>query len=221
MEPEDRPPLRTFRPRRRRLSNESLAAYDRGLDRWSFSETGPPLDLVAEFGRSAPVVLEIGFGGGESLVELATSRPDLDIVGVEVHQPGIALVLRAIERSGLTNVRLVEGDALVVLPRFGAHAFHEIRVFFPDPWPKTKHVKRRIIRADVIGELTDRLVPGGRLHLATDWDDYVTHMLVTCAAEPRLAGGIVDRPAWRALTRFEQRGLDAGHTITDLAYERR
>ena len=179
------------------------------------------LDLGAEFGRRAGVVLDIGFGGGEATIELARARPDRDVLAIDVHTPGIGRLLESIERDRLTNVRVIDGDALVFVERIPAAILHEIRILFPDPWPKVRQRHRRLVRADVVATLTDRLVPGGTLHIATDVADYAAQVLAVCSAEPRLAGGIVERPVERTITRFEQRGIDAGREAVDLVFTRR
>ncbi len=214
------PPVRTFNPRRRALSPARAAAHARLAPRWGLDEVGPVLDVAEVFGRVAPVVLEIGFGAGEGTVALATARPEEDIVAVDVHTPGVARLLQRIEADGLTNVRVVHGDALVFLQRIAPDTLHGIRVFFPDPWPKARHRRRRLVRPDVVADFVDRLVVGGTLHLATDVEDYARQMVEVCGAEPRLAGGVVERPAWRPLTRFEVQARAAGRPVTDLRYVR-
>lgn len=179
------------------------------------------LDLARVFGRVAPVVLEIGFGAGEGTLALAAARPDEDVVAVDVHTPGVARLLERIEVEGLTNVRVVHGDALVFLHRIAPNALHGVRVFFPDPWPKARHRHRRLVRPDVVADLVDRLTIGGTLHLATDVADYARQMVAVCDAEPRLVGGVVPRPSWRPLTRFEAEGRAAGRVSIDLRYTRR
>jgi tRNA (guanine-N7-)-methyltransferase len=214
------PPVRTFKPRRRRMSPERRAAYVRLAPQWSLAATGAPLDLVAVFGRRADVVLDIGFGQGEATLALASSRPDEDLIAVEVHTPGVGRVLEAIGLLGLTNVRVVEGDVLEFLPRLAPGSLAGVRIWFPDPWPKLRQRHRRIVRPDVVASLVDRLRVGGLLHLATDVADYAEAMRVVCAAEPRLAGGVVPRPGWRPETRYESRGALAGRTATDLVFRR-
>jgi tRNA (guanine-N7-)-methyltransferase len=203
------------------MSPARAATYQRLLADWSIAEVGPVLDLGAEFGRRAGVVLDIGFGGGEATIELARARPDQDVLAIDVHTPGIGRLLESIERDRLTNVRVIDGDALVFVERIPAAILHEIRILFPDPWPKVRQRHRRLVRADVVATLTDRLVPGGTLHIATDVADYAAQVLAVCSAEPRLAGGIVERPVERTITRFEQRGIDAGREAVDLVFTRR
>lgn len=218
MDPADRPPLRSFKPRRRRLGEQARAAYE-GSAAFRIAETGPPLAPAAEFGRIAPLLLEIGFGGGEAILDVAESRRDLDVIGVEVHQPGIARVLVEIGERNLTNLRVVEGDALVFLERVPSASLAEVRIWFPDPWPRVRHQKRRIVRPEVVATLVDRLGPDGVLRLATDWADYAEQMAAVAGAEPRLDGGLDARPA-RPETRFEARARAEGRAVTDFTYRR-
>jgi tRNA (guanine-N7-)-methyltransferase len=214
------PYARSFRPRRRGLPAVRAEAFERDAPKWRLDVFGASLDLVDVFGAAGAVVLDIGFGGGEGLVEMATNRPDECVIGVEVHTPGIAKVIEAIEAGAWTHVRVVDGDVLDFLPRLGPGTLHGVRLWFPDPWPKHRQQHRRLVRPDVIVALVDRLRIGGTLHVASDIADYVRHTERVVAGEPRLRGGRVDRPTWRPLTRFEQRGLREGRSATDLLYER-
>jgi tRNA (guanine-N7-)-methyltransferase len=218
----DTPPsyARSFRPRRRGLPAARAEAYERDAPRWRLDVTGPVLDLDAVFGADAAVVLDIGFGGGEGLIEMAAARLDECIIGVEVHTPGVAKVIEAGEAGDWQHVRVVEGDALDFLPRLAPESLAGVRIWFPDPWLKRKQQHRRIVRPDVVAQLTDRLRPGGTLHVATDITEYATHTERVVVGEPRLSGGVVPRPEWRPLTRFEVRGHREGRTATDLVYER-
>lgn len=175
--------------------------------------------MAAAVAPSRRVVLDIGFGGGDELIEMAVARPDEGIIGIEVHTPGIARVAAAVE-AGLPNVRLVDGDALVFLDRVPHGSIDAIRAFFPDPWPKVRQRDRRLVRPDRVAALVDRLKVGGTMHLATDVDDYARQMEDVCAAEPRLEGGRVPRPDWRPETRFERRGRDEGRSSVDLLFVR-
>lgn len=188
------------------------------------------VDLDAVFGRAAsesgpaPHVLEIGFGMGEGLAETAAAHPDTDFLGVEVHTPGVGALLKQVGERGLTNVRVIQHDAVEVLERMIApDSLAGVRVFFPDPWHKKRHHKRRLIRAPLVALLASRLAPGGYLHLATDWEDYAAQMLAVLSAEPLLANtgtDFVPRPDTRPLTKFEQRGLRLGHGVWDLLFRR-
>lgn len=179
---------------------------------WSnvFSTLAAPID----------VVLDIGFGAGDALATLAALRPDEAIVGVDVHTPGVAHVLEAIDLNGWQHVRVMEGDVLALLPRLPLASLAGMRMFFPDPWPKTKQRHRRLARADVIAQLVASVRVGGTLHFATDIVDYAERIAQLCAEDARLRGGVVARPEWRPVTRFETRGLNEGRDSIDLIYER-
>lgn len=219
-----RRPATSFKVRRRSLSPKRQAEFDEWIRRWGLDVEGPTLDWCEVFGHAsdAPcdVVLDIGFGHGESTIEMAAAEPDLDVVGVEVHTPGVVTVLDAIEHRGLGHVRVVHGDLLPFLDRVPPESLAAVRIYFPDPWTKRRNFHRRLVAPDVVSALTDRLRVGATMHLATDIADYADSMRSVCDAEPRLTGGVIDRPDWRPLTRFEQRGLDAGRVITDLLYTR-
>jgi tRNA (guanine-N7-)-methyltransferase len=185
-----------------------------------------PLDTDAWFGRPAPVLMEIGSGMGETTAQLAGAAPELNYLAVEVYQPGLAqLILRA-EALELTNLRLVRGDAVVLLTEHIEPAtLAGVRVFFPDPWPKLKHHKRRLVQPDFVRLIATRLQPGATLHLATDWEHYAEQMLEVCAAEPLLRNrfpdeGFAPRPSWRPVTKFEQRADREGRISRDLIFER-
>lgn len=213
-------PTATFKPRRRSVSPARRAEIERWMTTLGLDEDGPPLDLPAVFGRRAPVLLEIGFGGGESTLALARERPDEDVLAVEVHTPGVSRLLAGLVADGLTNVRVVHGDALVFLRRVPTGSLAGVRILYPDPWPKQRQRHRRLLDADVVDALVERLEDGGQLHLATDSADYARQMRRVCETEPRLAGGEVERPGWRPVTRFEQRGRDDGRASVDLVYRR-
>lgn len=182
--------------------------------------SGAPLDLAALFGDGVPVVLDIGFGGGEGLIELAAVRPQEAIIGVEVHTPGVANVLDAVAANQWHHVRVVAGDVLEFMHRVPSASLAGVRVFFPDPWLKNKQRHRRLMRADVVTQLVDRLCAGGTLHVATDIAEYAQQTQFVCGQIAHLRGGVVPRPEWRPQTRFERRGLVAGRAATDLIYER-
>lgn len=215
-----RGPAASFKVRRRSLSPKRQTEFDAWIETWGLSIDGPLLHWSDVFGRTGDVVLDVGFGHGESTIALAAAEPDIDVIGVEVHTPGVVTVLDAIEHQGLHQIRVVHGDMLALLDRVPAASLAGIRVYFPDPWTKRRNHHRRLIRPDVLAALVDRLRAGGFLHLATDIVDYAVSMQSVCDAEPRLTGGVIERPDWRPLTRFEQRGLDAGRRPTDLLYTR-
>ena len=188
------------------------------------------LDLAAAFGRAAsnaklaPRILEIGFGMGEGLAEMAAAHPENDYLGVEVHTPGVGALLKQLGERGLTNVRVVQHDAVEVLTNMLAPAsLAGIHVFFPDPWHKKRHHKRRLIQPPLVQLLASRLQASGYIHLATDWQDYAEQMLAVLAAEPLLQNTVADyapRPDTRPLTKFEQRGIRLGHGVWDLVFRR-
>jgi tRNA (guanine-N7-)-methyltransferase len=176
-----------------------------------------PLDLADLFGRSAPVVLEIGFGMGDALAAMAAADPARDYLGAEVHTPGIGNLLALVAEQNLANVRVARGDAIELLHRLAPGALDAVHVFFPDPWPKARHHKRRLIRPDTVALLRDRLRPGGLLHCATDWPHYAAAMAGTLDADPLLARAGDDR-AGRPETKFERRAAAAGRPVADLRY---
>jgi tRNA (guanine-N7-)-methyltransferase len=191
--------------------------------------TGPStrtLDLDSLFGRRAPRTVEIGFGNGENLAKIAAAHPERDYLGIEVHRPGIGRLLLALEALHLTNVRVICHDAVEVLARgIPQHGLDEVVILFPDPWPKKRHHKRRLVQGAFVELVAQRLCPGGVLRLATDWQPYAEEMLVTLTANRRLqnlapGGGYIPRPAERVATRFEKRGARLGHDVWDLAFRR-
>ena len=182
------------------------------------------LDFAAVFGRDAPTLLEIGFGMGDATAQIAAALPDTDFIGVEVHVPGVGALLKRIGEQGLTNLRIVQHDAVEVLEHMiPPGSLAGVHIFFPDPWHKKRHHKRRIVQPAFIELVTSRLAPGGYLHCATDWQHYAEQMLEVLSAAPGLvntAAGYVERPAWRPLTKFEARGLRLGHGVWDLVFRR-
>jgi tRNA (guanine-N7-)-methyltransferase len=194
--------------------------------RYGIESSGGPLDLVALFGRQGPVSLEIGFGNGENLVALAAAHPDEDFIGVEVHPPGVGQLLHKAAAAGLANLRVFQHDAVEVLrERIAPASLAAILVLFPDPWPKKRHHKRRLVSSQFAALAASRLAPGGTLQLATDWVPYAEWMLEVLDAAPELRnraadGHYVPRNPGRAPTRFEARGERLGHEVRDLCYER-
>ena len=217
--------IRSFVLRQSRTSNAQRRAVETGLPRFGIAYAPQRVDLDTAFGRKAPRILEIGFGMGESSAELAARHPEIDVLGIEVHTPGVGNLLKLVEAGGLSNVRIIQHDAVEVLTHMLAEDnLQGVHVFFPDPWPKKRHHKRRMIQAPLVHLLATRLVPGGHLHLATDWEDYARQMLEVLSAEPLLENtgqDFVERPASRPLTRFETRGLRLGHQVWDLLFRRR
>ncbi|GAA0573958.1 tRNA (guanosine(46)-N7)-methyltransferase TrmB [Paractinoplanes ferrugineus] len=216
-------PIRSFHPRRGRMSARHHDAYAElwplfGLDVVDGDRT--PIDLPALFGAARPVVLEIGFGMGDLTAAMAAADPGRGYLGVEVHTPGIGNLLALVKEQGLTNVRVAHGDAMELVHRISPGALDAVHVFFPDPWPKARHHKRRLIRPDNVALLSARLRPGGVLHCATDWPHYAEAMAEVLAAEPGLRPAGIDR-AGRPGTKFERRGTAQGRPIADLRFQRR
>jgi tRNA (guanine-N7-)-methyltransferase len=184
------------------------------------------LDPPATFGRRASLTLEIGFGNGDSLAAMAAQEPDSDFIGIEVHRPGVGRLLKAIHEHQLNNVRIFCADAVEVLNQcIDDHSLDRVLLFFPDPWPKKKHHKRRIVQPAFVSLLARKLKGGGLLHMATDWQPYAEHMLQVMEAATEFcnaagAGRYSPRPAYRPVTRFEQRGQRLGHGVWDLLYRR-
>jgi tRNA (guanine-N7-)-methyltransferase len=208
---------RTYKLRRGRLGAASSDALTRLLPALGLRVDGRPLDLPALFGRTAPVVLEIGCGNGAATAALAAVDPAQDVLAVDVHTAGVAALLRRCEDAGLENVRVGVGDGLVVLrDMLAASSLDEVRVWFPDPWPKTRHHKRRLLTVASVALTADRLRPGGRLRVATDDAAYAAQVLQAVAACPLLEGGIAARPQDRPVTAFERRALEAGRAVTDV-----
>ena len=186
------------------------------------------MDFASLFGVGVPVVLEIGFGMGEATLAMAAAQPDQGLLAVDVHTPGVGQVLVGIADSGLTNLRVIQADAVeVVHDRIAPGSLSGVRVFFPDPWPKSRHHKRRLVQPPFVSLLCSRLAPGAFVHCATDWPPYAEQMLEVMSAEPRLRAVVVEagsdprhRPLGRPETRFERRGLARGHRVTDLVFTR-
>jgi tRNA (guanine-N7-)-methyltransferase len=216
----EHPPVRTFKPRRRSLSAARSALFERLAPTYSLDERGPLLDLAGVFGRRAPVVLDIGIGAGDALVEMAVAEPELDVIGCDVHTPGIAAVLAGIEQHSLGNVRVVHGDALIFLDRIPPASLTGVRIFFPDPWPKARHHHRRLVSGAVVARLVELMRPSGWIHVATDNADYAEQIGGVCGAHPQLTGGAIPRPPERSMTRYERKGIEAGRTIVDFWYNR-
>jgi tRNA (guanine-N7-)-methyltransferase len=209
----------TYYPRRGRVSPRHDDALNRLFPQYGVRIPGPPIEPATLFGRVAPLVLEIGSGMGDATVTMASADPSRDYLAVEVFPPGLGNLLAVVEESGLTNVRVGQGDALVLVDTMLAPgSLDAIHVFFPDPWPKVRHHKRRLIQRVNAAHLVRALRPGGTLHCATDWPHYAQQMLEVLGADPELAGGAVPRPEHRPITKFEQRALEAGRPVTDLIY---
>jgi len=217
-------PIRSFVLRQGRISKAQSRAYQELLPKYSISYSENPPDLDQIFGRDAPKILEIGFGMGETSTAIAQANPQNDYLGIEVHTPGVGSLLKQIEAARLSNLRIIQHDAVEVLKNMiPPAAFAGVHIFFPDPWPKTRHHKRRLIQPEFISLLCERLKAGGYLHVATDWKDYAEHILTVLSSEPLLVNTAQDyapRPEHRPLTKFEQRGLKLGHPVWDIVFRR-
>ena len=219
-----RPPIRSYVLRQGRVTDAQRRACDELLPRFGVPHSGAPLDLDRVFGRAAPKILEIGFGMGESTADIAARHPGNDYLGIEVHTPGVGSLLKRIAELGLTNVRVIQHDAVEVveqmLPRASLDGVH---VFFPDPWPKKRHHKRRLIQPPFVALLVSRIKAGAYVHVATDWEDYAQQIMEVLSDNPLLvntADGYAPRPGRRPLTKFEARGLKLGHGVWDVVFRR-
>ncbi|MFJ4329230.1 MULTISPECIES: tRNA (guanosine(46)-N7)-methyltransferase TrmB [unclassified Streptomyces] len=219
--------IRSFQPRRSRVTAGQADALQRLWGVWGLDIDGQRvIDLAALFGNARPVVLEVGFGMGEATARMAAADPDTNILAVDVHTPGQGNLLGLAERMGLSNIRVGNGDAIILLREMLAPgSLAGLRVYFPDPWPKKRHHKRRLIQPEFLTLAATRLAPGAVVHCATDWEPYAEQMLDVLTAHPDFentvpGGGFAPRPEHRPLTRFEGQGLDKGHVVNDLLFRR-
>ena len=217
-------PIRSFVLRQGRLTAAQERAVDDLMPQFGIAYAPQPLDLDAAFGRAAPKILEIGFGMGGATAEIAKANPGQDYLGVEVHTPGVGNLLKLIAEQGLGNIRIVQHDAVEVLRDMIADGgLDGVHIFFPDPWPKKRHHKRRLLQPAFLDLLCAKLKPGGYLHFATDWEEYAQWALEMLQSRHDLQNTAADyapRPAYRPLTKFEQRGLNLGHGVWDLIFRR-
>jgi len=218
-------PIRSFVLRQGRVSIAQQRSYDTLLPVFGIPYQESGIDLVQAFGRNAPKILEIGFGMGESTAHIAQHHPENDYLCVEVHTPGVGSLLKQIEELGLTNIRIIQHDAVEVLQHMlTPDSLDGVHIFFPDPWHKKRHNKRRLIQAPLVALLCERLKPGAYFHVATDWEDYAIQVLDVLASEPKLTNSAPDyapRPDYRPLTKFEQRGIRLGHGVWDIIFKRK
>lgn len=220
--------VRSFVVRAGRMGTGQVRALQELGPRFVLPYAAAHADWAQVFGRQAPRILEIGFGMGQATAAIAHARPEVDFIGVEVHEPGVGALLKLIGQGELTNLRILQHDAVEVLENMVAPgSLAGVHVFFPDPWHKKRHHKRRLIQAPLVKLLASRLAPGGVLHCATDWEPYAHQMLEVLGGEPALRntagpthGGFSPRPDYRPLTKFEQRGIRLGHGVWDLVFER-
>lgn len=220
-------PIRSYVLRQGRTTPAQRRAFDALYERFGIGYRKAPLDTASIFGRRAPLVVEIGSGMGETTAAIARLRPDTDFVAIEVHLPGVGALLKRVEAEGITNVRVIRHDAVQVLTHMiPDDSLAGVNLFFPDPWPKKRHHKRRILQAAFARLIATKLAEGGVLHAATDWLEYADHMLSVLQAEPLLANtspdpsGFAARPDYRPLTKFERRGIALGHPVKDLLFRR-
>ena len=217
--------IRSFVRREGRITSGQQRALQDLWPRYGL-EADAPLNMESIFGRKAPCTLEIGFGNGGALVTMAEQQPQCDFIGIEVHRPGVGRLLQQLEERKLDNVRVMREDAVQVLKVcIQDNSLDRVLLFFPDPWHKKRHHKRRIVQADFIELLARKIRRGGCLHMATDWEDYAAHMLEVMEQSPAFhncagTGNFSPRPAYRPVTKFEQRGQRLGHGVWDLLYER-
>lgn len=216
-------PIRSFVLRQGRMSVAQQRAHDNLKAVYGIPYAGQVLDLTAAFGRDAPKILEIGFGMGDATAIIASAHPENDYLGIEVHGPGVGSLLNQIQERGLTNLRIIQHDAVEVLRDMIPDAsLAGVHIFFPDPWHKKRHHKRRLIKPELIALIAGKLSPNGYLHCATDWEDYAIQILDVLSGEPTLtntAEGYALRPAYRPLTKFEQRGIRLGHGVWDIVFK--
>jgi len=217
--------IRSYVLRQGRVSTAQQRAIDILLPRFGIAYTIAPLVLDQAFGRSAPKILEIGFGMGDSTATIARAHPEIDYLGLEVHSPGVGNLLKLIESEQIGNIRIMQHDAVEVLrDMIGESTLDGVHIFFPDPWHKARHNKRRLIQSPFISKLVIKIKPGGYIHVATDWQEYAEQVLAVLSAEPLLentAAAYAPRPAYRPLTKFEQRGINLGHGVWDLVFRRK
>jgi tRNA (guanine-N7-)-methyltransferase len=224
-QPPEQRSIRSYVLRQGRVSNAQRRAHDTLMPRYGLEFREQPAELDAVFGRQAPRIVEIGCGMGETTVAIAAAHPGIDYLGIEVHTPGVGSLLKQIDAAGLSNLRVIQHDAVAVLQQMiRPDSLDGIHIFFPDPWPKKRHHKRRLIQPPFVALAASRLRPGGYLHAATDWHEYAEQMLAVLGAEPLLentAAAYAPRPDYRPQTKFETRGLKLGHGVWDLVFRRR
>jgi tRNA (guanine-N7-)-methyltransferase len=217
--------IRSFVLRQGRVSPAQQRSLETLMPRYGIPYAPQTLDMSQAFGRVAPKILEIGFGMGEPTAQIALAHPQNDYLALEVHPPGVGSLLKQIDAQAIHNIRIIQHDAVEVLRDMIAdEALDGVHIFFPDPWHKARHNKRRLIQSPFIAKLVQKIKPGGYLHVATDWQDYAEQVLAVLSAEPQLQNsttGYAERPDYRPLTKFEQRGLKLGHGVWDLIFTRR
>lgn len=217
--------IRSFVLRQGRVSPAQQRCVDTLMPRFGIEYSEQPLDLTKAFGRIAPRILEIGFGMGDSTAAIAAAKPENDYLTLEVHTPGVGNLLKLIDEQGLNNIRIIQHDAVEVLRDMIAdESLDGVHIYFPDPWHKARHNKRRLVQSPFVASLMPKLKTGGYIHFATDWQEYAEQALAVFTAEPQLentADGYAPRPDYRPLTKFEQRGIKLGHGVWDLIFRKR
>ncbi|HEC75424.1 MAG TPA: tRNA (guanosine(46)-N7)-methyltransferase TrmB [Methylophaga aminisulfidivorans] len=219
--------IRSFVKREGRLTPGQQRALDNHWPEFGIEDDTDLSNLDELFGRPAPKVIEIGFGNGSSLIEMAINQPECDFIGIEVHRPGVGQLLKAINDNQLRNVRVACTDAVALIKhRITDSSLSRVQIFFPDPWHKKRHNKRRIIQSEFVNVLADKIQSGGHLHLATDWEDYAVQMLADVSENTRFINtssdnSYIERPKYRPLTKFEQRGHLLGHGVWDLLFKKK
>ena len=218
------PPIRSYVLRQGRFSRGQQRAHAELLPRWGVAYRAEPLNFREIFGRVAPVVVEIGSGMGETTARIAAENPQNDYLAIEVHAPGVGSLLKQLEEAGSANVRVAQHDAVEVMrDMVPPGSLAGVHVFFPDPWPKKRHHKRRLIQPAFAELLASCLAPGGYLHVATDWQEYAEHVLEVLQQTPGLvntAAAFAPRPPTRPETKFERRGIRLGHGVWDIVFKR-
>ena len=218
--------IKTYVLRAGRMGSGQIRAFDQYGARFLLPYQSERLDVNAAFGRSAPLILEIGFGMGDATAHIAQVRPDDNFLCCEVHEPGVGALLKRCGENNINNIRIVQHDAVEVMDQMlGQDSLDGVHIFFPDPWHKSRHHKRRLIQSPFVQRLAQHILPGGYLHLATDWAPYAEQMMAVLSAEPLLvntagAGQFAPQPDYRPLTKFENRGLKLGHGVWDLVFRR-
>lgn len=216
--------IRSFVLRQGRMSEAQHRFLDDMMPRVGLPFRPEPVNLAQVFGRKAPQIVEIGFGMGQATAQIAQARPDDDFIGIEVHAPGVGSLCKLIDEGGIANLRIVQHDAVEVLRDMIPEAsLAGVHIYFPDPWPKKRHHKRRLVQGPFVKLIASRLAPGGYLHCATDWEEYAQQMLEVLSAEPLLANtaeGFAPKPDYRPLTKFENRGIKLGHGVWDVVFRK-
>jgi len=217
--------IRSYVLRQGYYSDAQRRAYETLMPCYGIPFSAAPINLGEVCGRAAPKIFEIGSGMGETTVAIAQQQPEKDFIAVEVHAPGVGSLLNRIQQLGIMNLKIIAHDAHLILQNMlPSESLDGVHIFFPDPWPKTRHHKRRLIQSDFISRLSTRMKPGAYLHIATDWENYAEHILQVLGCEDQLINTVENyapRPSYRSLTKFEERGLKLGHTIRDIIFIKR